>query len=146
MLSSPRMLMSVGSWWKCVDMLSGDALWWRKKGDFVFLIFGWMKLVQVTLLSETDFDFQSKHIHLMKYCEFACAVIWKIYEFWTLQKRKVVSYVTLKEFWMLLKIKLSLLWYVKWLCKLLVSNAAGRKMWMWRIACHAKLRNSWTKN
>jgi len=25
-----------------------------------------MKLVQVTLLSETDFGFQSKHIHLMK--------------------------------------------------------------------------------
>ena len=35
---------------------------------------------------------------------------------------------------------------MKWLCKLLVSNAAGRKMWMWRIACHAKLQNSWTKN
>jgi len=37
-----------------------------------------MKLVQVTLLSETDFVFQSKHIHLMKYCEYACAVISKI--------------------------------------------------------------------
>jgi len=47
---------------------------------------------------------------------------------------------------MLPKNKLLLLWYVKWLCKLLVSNAAGLKMWMWRIACHAKLRNSWTKN
>ena len=35
---------------------------------------------------------------------------------------------------------------MKWLCKLFVSNAAGRKMWMWRIACHAKLRNSWTKS
>jgi len=35
-----------------------------------------MKLVQVTLLSETDFGFQSKH--LMKYCEYACAVISKI--------------------------------------------------------------------
>jgi len=32
-----------------------------------------MKLVQVTLLSETDFGFQSQHIHLMKYCEYACA-------------------------------------------------------------------------
>jgi len=42
--------------------------------------------------------------------------------------------------------KLLLLWYVKWLCKLMVSNTAGRKMWMWRIACHTKLRNSWTKN
>jgi len=47
---------------------------------------------------------------------------------------------------MLPKNKLLLLWYVKWLCKLLVCNAAGRKMWMWQIACHAKLRNSWTKN
>jgi len=37
-----------------------------------------MKLVQVTLLSETDFGFQSKPIHLMKYCEYACAVISKI--------------------------------------------------------------------
>jgi len=42
---------------------------------------------------------------------------------------------------MLQKNKLVLLWYVTWLCKLLVSNAVGRKMWMWRIACHAKLRN-----
>jgi len=31
-----------------------------------------MKLVQVTLLSETSFGFQSKHIYLMKYCEYAC--------------------------------------------------------------------------
>jgi len=53
-----------------------------------------MKLVQVTLLSETDFVFQSKHIHLMKCRGYACAVISKISEFWTLQK-KVVSYVTL---------------------------------------------------
>jgi len=45
---------------------------------------------------------------------------------------------------MLPKNKLLLIWYVKRLCKLLVSNAAGRKMWMWWIACHAKLRNSWT--
>jgi len=37
-----------------------------------------MKLVLITLLSETDFGFQSKHIHLMKYCEYACAVILKI--------------------------------------------------------------------
>jgi len=37
-----------------------------------------MKLVQVTLLSETDFGFQRKHILLMKYCEYACAVISKI--------------------------------------------------------------------
>jgi len=36
-----------------------------------------MELVQVTLLSETNFGFQSKHIHLMKYCEYACAVISK---------------------------------------------------------------------
>jgi len=34
-----------------------------------------MKLVQATLLSETDFGFQSKHTYLMKYCEYACAVI-----------------------------------------------------------------------
>jgi len=51
--------------------------------------------VQVIFLSGTDFGFQSKHIHLMKYCEYACAVISKILEFWTLQKKKVVSYVTL---------------------------------------------------
>jgi len=37
-----------------------------------------MKLMQVTPLSETDFSFQSKHIHLMKYCEYACAIISKI--------------------------------------------------------------------
>jgi len=47
---------------------------------------------------------------------------------------------------MLPKNKLLLLWCVKWLCKLLVSNAARRKMCMWRFACHAKLRSSWTKN
>jgi len=51
--------------------------------------------VQITLLSDTDFGFQSKHIHLMKYYEYACAIISKILEFWTLQKKKVVSYVTL---------------------------------------------------
>jgi len=34
--------------------------------------------VQVTLLSETDFGFQSKHTHLMKFCECACGVISKI--------------------------------------------------------------------
>jgi len=38
---------------------------------------------------------------------------------------------------MLPKNKLLLLWFVKWLRKLLVSNAAGRKMWIWWIACHA---------
>jgi len=37
-----------------------------------------MKLVQVTLLSETDFGFRSKQSHLVKYCEYACAVISKI--------------------------------------------------------------------
>jgi len=37
-----------------------------------------MKLVQVTLLSETDFGFQGKRIHLMKYCEYACVVISQI--------------------------------------------------------------------
>jgi len=47
-----------------------------------------MKLVQVTLLSETDFGFQSKHIHLMKYCEYACAVILKFRNFGRCRKRK----------------------------------------------------------
>jgi len=37
-----------------------------------------MKLMQVTLLSETDFGFQSKHIHLMKHCEYAYVIILKI--------------------------------------------------------------------
>jgi len=37
-----------------------------------------MKFVQVTLLSKTDFGFQSNNIHLVKYCEYACAVISKI--------------------------------------------------------------------
>jgi len=37
-----------------------------------------MKLVQGTLLSETNFGFQSKHTNPMKYCEYACAVISKI--------------------------------------------------------------------
>jgi len=37
-----------------------------------------MKLVQVTLVSETDFGFQRKRIHFMKYCELACAVILNI--------------------------------------------------------------------
>jgi len=32
-------------------------------------------LVQVTLLSETDFGFQSKHIHLMKFCESVCLCV-----------------------------------------------------------------------
>jgi len=58
------LLMSVGSRWKCVDMLSVEALWWREKGAFCLLIFGWMILVQVTFLGETDFGFQSKHIHI----------------------------------------------------------------------------------
>jgi len=31
----------------------------------------------------------------MKYCEYASVVISKIEEFWTLQKKKVVSYETL---------------------------------------------------
>jgi len=56
-----------------------------------------MKLVQVTLLGETsesNVGFQSKHIHLVKYCEYACAVISKFLGFRTLQKRKVVGYVT----------------------------------------------------
>jgi len=44
----------------------------------------------------------------MKYCEFQCGNIENL-------GRKVVSYVTLKEFWMLLQNKLLFLWYVKWL-------------------------------
>ena len=66
--------------------------------------------MQVTLLSETDFGFQSKHIHLMKHCEYAYVIILKIQKFWMLQKKKVVCYVTLSEFWMLPKNKLLLLW------------------------------------
>jgi len=44
--------------------------------------------VQDTLLNETDFGFQSKRIHLMKYCEYACAVISKIRNFGRCRKRK----------------------------------------------------------
>ena len=31
--------MSVGSRWKCIDMLSVEALWWREKGAFCLFIF-----------------------------------------------------------------------------------------------------------
>ena len=43
--------MSVRSWWKCVDMLSGDALWWREKGAFC-LFDVWLNEISTSHTSE----------------------------------------------------------------------------------------------